>query len=376
MEPDIKPKTIIIAKQGIGEYFISEPAIRWLTNHREVFGPILVYVCSQLMVDYIRRSDLADKVIPEVFPPRNILRACLGLRAKKPQYLLFMLSNGTLKHSLATMLIGAKVSFGSAYGTSALGFTKVTDMRLPRHKADLCWDIVRFVADDARSRGARMAGGEALPPVVPPARPDRHTKSGRIIFACGSGAVESHKRWPARSYAALAERLFQQDRDRRFQITLLGSKSELPLMQEVMSGVPAEYRERMQICIPGSIMESMEVLQTSELLVAGCTGTIHMGAVAGIRVLGIYGPTNPLFTGPVSDQVWIVRKDYRCSPCYRVGFITGCGNPRCLTDISVDDVFPVLLSALAGVRQAPLKWRATTNAVAPDPVTYDEVAAA
>ncbi len=309
-------------------------AIRLIADERSHFGPIALYVSSQLLVEYIQNTPLGRTVVALELNRGNSLQVCLALRRARPEYLLFMLSNGSWKHSVAAMIIDARVSIGSARGTAALGFNRVIDMRRPRHKTELCLEMVELAAKEASIDMPATHFAEPLLHHSPSRVPI--TDGGRtIVFACGSGEAERHKRWPAHRFADLGVRMLRSYPDVRF--VVLGSKAEKPLSDAVVGSWPTDEMWRISAVTPASIQESLQVLRSSALLVSGCTGTAHMAAATGIPIVGIYGPTNPRFTGPLGTRVWIVRKDYGCAPCYRNGFVSGCGQPRCITDISVEE---------------------------------------
>jgi heptosyltransferase-2 len=88
-------------------------------------------------------------------------------------------------------------------------------------------------------------------------------------------------------------------------------------------------------------------------LFSGCSvfigndsGAMHVAAAAGLPVIGIFGPTDPEGTAPVTPQFTLMREVVSCSPC----FLRRCPvDHRCMTRITVDSVF----SAAQQLRQAP-----------------------
>ena len=69
------------------------------------------------------------------------------------------------------------------------------------------------------------------------------------------------------------------------------------------------------------------------------TGPMHMAAALGIPVFAVFGPTNPLRTGPYGALRTAVTADLPCSPCYRR---KPCGNWVCMESISVERVYRVM----------------------------------
>ena len=95
-------------------------------------------------------------------------------------------------------------------------------------------------------------------------------------------------------------------------------------------------------------MESFSRLGKARVVVANCNAISHMAAVVGTPVVGLYGPTNPLITGPFSEDLTVVSLNKPCAPCYRRGYLTGCGDPVCMTEIPVEMVYREVCKKLNG----------------------------
>ena len=151
-----------------------------------------------------------------------------------------------------------------------------------------------------------------------------------LVVALCPGSINSHaKRWPAESYAALADRLVDSDR----QVLLIGSKDEADVSQDVTR----RMRNR-PIVLTGktSLDQITAVLSAVDLIVTNDTGPAHIGAALGRPTLVIFGPTNPLTTRPFSPVAEILRHPPDCAPC----MLRDCPiDHRCMTAITVDEVF-------------------------------------
>jgi len=64
------------------------------------------------------------------------------------------------------------------------------------------------------------------------------------------------------------------------------------------------------------------------------SGPMHIAVAAGIPVVALFGPTAPWRTGPIGKGHVVVRKGLACSPCFR----KKCDDPRCMREITVDEV--------------------------------------
>jgi heptosyltransferase-2 len=165
----------------------------------------------------------------------------------------------------------------------------------------------------------------------------------RPVIALCPGSINSRaKRWPAESYALLADRCVD---TLNAQILLVGSKDELEVSRQV-----ANRMHNKPIVLTGQtdISEVVAVLSIADLLVTNDTGPAHIAAALGRPTLVIFGPTNPLTTRPFSPFAEIIRHPPDCAPC----MLRDCPiDHRCMTAITPDEVFSHAQALLANKNQ-------------------------
>jgi heptosyltransferase-2 len=161
----------------------------------------------------------------------------------------------------------------------------------------------------------------------------------RPVIALCPGSINSRaKRWPAESYAVLADRCVD---SLDAQILLVGSKEELEVSQQI-----ANRMHNKPIVLTGQtdIAEVVAVLSIADLLITNDTGPAHIAAALGRPTLAIFGPTNPLTTRPFSPLAEIIRHPPECAPC----MLRDCPiDHRCMTAITPDEVFSLARTILA-----------------------------
>jgi len=157
------------------------------------------------------------------------------------------------------------------------------------------------------------------------------SRGGAFRVALASGAAYgSAKCWPPERYAALADRLIAEaDAD----VILFGTAAERAVAQRIAAGM----RHR-PIVLAGetSIGELPALFSLCNLFIGNDSGAKHVAAAAGLPVVGIFGPTDPAGTAPLTPRFQLVRQPVSCSPC----FLRHCPvDHRCMTRIEVDVVF-------------------------------------
>ena len=77
------------------------------------------------------------------------------------------------------------------------------------------------------------------------------------------------------------------------------------------------------------------VLKDARLFVGVDSGIMHLASSLDIPVVGLFGPSDPFFVGPLNARSQSVREALDCVPCY----FKGCETRECMTKLNVQKVF-------------------------------------
>lgn len=158
-----------------------------------------------------------------------------------------------------------------------------------------------------------------------------HIDEHRPIVALCPGSTNSRaKRWPANSFAQVADSLIDRA---NADVVLIGASSELDVSQQVAARM--RYNP---IVLTGqtSLAETVALLSITDVFITNDTGPAHIAAALDRPTLVIFGPTNPATTRPFSAQAEIVRRPPMCAPC----MLRDCPiDHRCMTAITPEEIF-------------------------------------
>ena len=79
----------------------------------------------------------------------------------------------------------------------------------------------------------------------------------------------------------------------------------------------------------------------SDLIITTDSGPMHVSAAVGTPTVALFGPTDPVRTGPYGEGHTVIRRNLPCSPC----FLKKCETKKCMKEISVEDVFQAVKKA-------------------------------
>lgn len=143
-------------------------------------------------------------------------------------------------------------------------------------------------------------------------------------------------RWPAQRYGQLASRL-------DLPVVVIASSAEADIARKV---VEASKGNAVSIAGQTGLKDLLAVIRNARFFICNDTGPMHMAAALNVPVFAIFGPANPVRTGPYGGIHTVISKDYPCAPCYawqpckKWGF-------RCMQDLGVDAVFDMIREKLA-----------------------------
>lgn len=137
------------------------------------------------------------------------------------------------------------------------------------------------------------------------------------------------KLWEAERWRALAVALAATG----VGVVVTGSAADAPTVTAICDGLtpaPRSLAGRL------SLKHLAAVLARADLLISVDSGPMHIAAALGTRVLALFGPTNPVRTGPLGPGR-ILRRPLPCSPCLQRRCQIA-DTRRCMRDLSVDEV--------------------------------------
>lgn len=139
------------------------------------------------------------------------------------------------------------------------------------------------------------------------------------------------KRWSKDNYVKIIKFLLDKY---PVQILLVGGKVEHDLNQLIISLT----NDQRVINLSGKVTLSQlaVVMKKASLFIGNDSGPMHIAAICGTKVIGLFGPTDPERFGPYGTKCIALRKETNCPPCAKA--ICKISNYRCIDKISVEDV--------------------------------------
>jgi heptosyltransferase III len=141
-----------------------------------------------------------------------------------------------------------------------------------------------------------------------------------LSVAIHPGSGSAQKCWPASRFAAVIERLWQQNRS----VLLLAGPADSERVHDVfqqLSSPPAP--DMLKLLTNAPLLEVARQLQPCRCYLGNDSGITHLAAMLGVPTIAIFGPTDPAVWRPVGPSVKVLQG-------------------RTLEDVSVDSIMEVI----------------------------------
>jgi lipopolysaccharide heptosyltransferase I len=285
--PHSAPRILIIKPSSLGDIVHALPTVNGL---RQKFPDAhIAWLVNDSLGSLLNRCPIINEVIPF---PRHVYSQLPALvrRLRAAHYDLVLDLQGLLRSGLITAATGAarRVGLSDAREGSRLFYNEIVS-------------VPRLHAVDRYLLAARYLGCPTTPVEFPLGLEGAAPAEPKPI------AINPSARWPTKLWGddKFAELIHSLPRDR---IVLTGSAAE---------------RERIDRLAPGcrnlagktDLLALAELYRRCAVVITNDSGPMHIAAAVGTPVIAIFGPTDPLLTGPYGRQHIVLRAGIPCSPC-------------------------------------------------------------
>jgi heptosyltransferase-1 len=167
----------------------------------------------------------------------------------------------------------------------------------------------------------------------------------RQLLTLAPGTIWETKHWGSGKFAEVARHFMQ----RGLAVTLVGSRRERAVCEEVARLAPGAVN----LAGETSLSELAALMRRSTICVTNDSGPMHLAVALDRPVVGIFGPTDPVWIGPYRRKNAVLRADLPCSPCY-LRQLSRCPHAHaCMHDVSARAVIERMEGLFGGCIAAP-----------------------
>ncbi|MDO8525020.1 MAG: glycosyltransferase family 9 protein [Candidatus Omnitrophota bacterium] len=159
------------------------------------------------------------------------------------------------------------------------------------------------------------------------------------IVVINAGAKSHLKRWPADGFIEVSDRLISEC---GVSIALIGLKEDEAIVGEIMGKMKNKPHNLVD---KTNIRQLASLLRRSRLLITNDSAPLHLGSAVGVKIVALFGPTDPRKYGPTGEFDVVIKEKLSCAPCEKAECIR---DYECMKLISPDAVFNAAKMILEG----------------------------
>lgn len=348
------PKILLIKLGAVGDLVLASPFFDRLRNHFPHSEIVLVVGRSSYLAvennPCIDRLILADDFV--LYKGRLLTRSLellrLVARLRKEDFDLAFVLHRAWPFNLLAYLTGTPVRVGFGRGREGVFLTHPTAVHRVQNERESYLDLLRtmdipsvykqtyFFLDQEEKDFLNLflerygIGSDEEMLAIAPGGGD-NAKSSMVT-----------KRWPMENYIGLIRRVQQEHPCR---VVLCGGPGDRTITNSILESCPD--------CIDAtdlSFGDMASLFRRCRAFVGNDSAPNHIASALGIPCIGIFGPTDPRQWAPPDSNSHVVIKPVECHPCFNDGKFPECSHIKCLTSITVDDVWqhlgPILSSPI------------------------------
>jgi len=207
-----------------------------------------------------------------------------------------------------------------------------TDEIKKQHQTDYYLNIIRGIGMKEDNRALYLELNQRDRLRAEKTLLEQHLSLDDKIVGINPGATYGPaKQWPLDRYAHLADKIQAFTGGR---IIIFGGPNDRKLGKKI-----SQKMQHRPIDLSGktSLGEAMALIERCDLFITNDSGLMHVAAALDVPLIAVFGSTNSITTGPLSQNSRIVQVPLECSPCLRPECPKG--HLNCMDQISVEMVF-------------------------------------
>lgn len=143
----------------------------------------------------------------------------------------------------------------------------------------------------------------------------------KCLIGLAPGARWITKQWKPEFFAALINELKKRLPQAHF--LLLGTADDIPAAETICAAVKENITS---LCGKTTLGDLVELTRMCTLFVSNDSGPMHIAAALNVPVLALFGPTDPVLTGPFTERKTVLQpEDLPCIRCMK----RQCGTMHC-----------------------------------------------
>jgi heptosyltransferase-2 len=308
-------KTLVIQTAFIGDAVLALPMIQKLKEGNSKSQ--IDVVCIPSTEEIFTNCPFVDNVL--ILDKRGKHKSISGLlkfgkKLKELKYDKIYSSHRSLRTAFLVLFTGVRETFGFSNSSLKHAYKNLVEYHLDKHEVQRNFDLIGYSYNDESWK---------IKPIVKISEPVTLKVNDYLNFnniregfiAISPGSVWATKRYPEEYFVQLIKFLVEEKK----QIILIGGENDSKITSAIKNKFPEMVFNSAGLF---SLIESIELIRHSSLLISNDSAPTHLGMCADIKVLTLYCSTVADFGFFPYNNLsrYLSEDDLYCKPCGIHGF--------------------------------------------------------
>jgi heptosyltransferase-1 len=248
---------------------------------------------------------------------------------KKEKFDIVVDLQGLLRSGIITAATNApiRIGFTEAREGSRVFYTHKVDGGKNIHAVDRYLKIAEFLGCDTSNIFFPFPPDNQSPSAIfhPSSLIPNPSEGYAVIIP---GARWKTKIWPQENFGELSSKL-------SLISIIVGSKRDIDTANKIVN---LSHGKAISLAGKTTLKELIELIRHARFVISNDSGPMHIASALGIPVFAIFGPTDPVRTGPYGKGHTIIKEDISCSPCLK----KKCNDIKCMNSLSAKKVYKII----------------------------------
>jgi heptosyltransferase II len=317
IDPSNIKRVLVRATNWVGDAVMTLPALDAL---RDAFPSRFIAVLAKPWVAPLYEHHPAVDRVLLLEKGEGMLRGLGGTircirMLRRNQFDLAILFQNAFEAALLTFSAGVPLRVG--YRTDGRGLLLTHGISRSRellqvHQTEYYLSILRGMGWTGESRAPKLYVSAADRDAADAILLKQGILEGELLLGLGPGAIfGGAKRWPAERFAQIGDTAA---REWGARVVIFGSATEKEICGRVraaMQGPALDLSGQTSLGVAMGLVERCSFFTTND------SGLMHIAAALKVPTVAVFGPTDPVATGPIGPHTRIVRHDTSCAPCLK-----------------------------------------------------------
>jgi heptosyltransferase-2 len=169
---------------------------------------------------------------------------------------------------------------------------------------------------------------------------DNKVSGADMLIGVNPGSRSHLKQWEKQGFVDVINSVIKNPRNK---IVLIGDGNDAGLSKDIADAVNKPDR-LIDLTGKTNLNELCALIEKFSLLLTCDSAGLHIASDLGVKIVAIFGPTDPKEYGPRGDKDIVIRKDLECSPCKKAQ--CKFGTHECMNSIAVEEVLKAVEAAV------------------------------